>query len=191
MMARNLKVFIKIYAEVKRKSKRELENFTEALVLDQKMAELEKQNLENRIFLLGAKKPNQFFNTHPRAYEKVPINVTNQMHANLTTQQAQGKLQDNSANNPNLTNNGGNGGDGGAKTHKVQNSKGQNLNNNFAYTSISSMDNNNDPSHRSLMEPNQIQNSNSKTKGQNKAGGAKNMPAPSGQPTNNSYGRKK
>ena len=58
MMARNLKVFIKIYAEVKRKSKRELENFTEALVLDQKMAEIEKQNLENRIFLLGAKKPN-------------------------------------------------------------------------------------------------------------------------------------
>lgn len=58
MMARNLKVFIKIYAEVKRKSKRELDNFTEALVMDQKMAELEKQNLENRIFLLGAKKPN-------------------------------------------------------------------------------------------------------------------------------------
>ena len=57
-----------------------LENFTEALVMDQKMAELEKQNLENRIFLLGGKKPNQFFNTHPRAYEKVPVNVSNQIH---------------------------------------------------------------------------------------------------------------
>jgi hypothetical protein len=34
MMARNFKVFIKIYAEVKRKSKRELDNFTEALLMD-------------------------------------------------------------------------------------------------------------------------------------------------------------
>lgn len=74
-MARNLKVFIKIYAEVKRKSKRELENFTEALVMDQKMAELEKQNLENRILVLGAKKPNQFFNTHARVYEKVTAQI--------------------------------------------------------------------------------------------------------------------
>jgi hypothetical protein len=42
MMARNLKVFIKIQAEVRRKSKKELETFTEALLVDQKMAELEK-----------------------------------------------------------------------------------------------------------------------------------------------------
>ena len=83
MMARNLKVFIKIYAEVKRKSRRELENFTEALLMDQKMAELEKQNLENRVLLLGAKKPNNFFNTHPRAYEKMPINLINQMHTSI------------------------------------------------------------------------------------------------------------
>ena len=73
MMARNLKVFIKIYAEVKRKSKRELENFTEALLMDQKMAELEKQSLESRILVLGINKPNQFFNTHPRVYEKVNV----------------------------------------------------------------------------------------------------------------------
>ena len=57
-MARNLKVFIKIYAEVKSKSQRELDNFTEALLMDQKMAELEKQNLENRIFVIGGYKPN-------------------------------------------------------------------------------------------------------------------------------------
>jgi orotate phosphoribosyltransferase-like protein len=42
MMARNLKVFLKIYAEIKRKSKNELENLSEALHMDQKMAELEK-----------------------------------------------------------------------------------------------------------------------------------------------------
>ena len=42
MMARNFKVFIKIHSEIKRKSRRELENFTEALLMDQKMAELEK-----------------------------------------------------------------------------------------------------------------------------------------------------
>lgn len=124
MMARNLKVFIKIYAEVKRKSKRELENFTEALVMDQKMAELEKQNLENRIFLLGAKKPNQFFNTHPRAYEKVPLNVTNQMNLSLQAQQQQqSKLQENQGNNMNLMNVGG----GGAQTHNVQKQKTNNL----------------------------------------------------------------
>ena len=34
MMARNFKVFIKILAEVKRKSQRELDNFTEALLMD-------------------------------------------------------------------------------------------------------------------------------------------------------------
>mmetsp|Transcript_5916 Transcript_5916/g.9645 ORF Transcript_5916/g.9645 Transcript_5916/m.9645 type:complete len:110 (-) Transcript_5916:780-1109(-) len=34
MMARNLKVFIKIQAEVRRKSKRELENLTEAILVD-------------------------------------------------------------------------------------------------------------------------------------------------------------
>lgn len=34
MMARNLKVFLKIYAEVKRKSKIELEGTTEALMMD-------------------------------------------------------------------------------------------------------------------------------------------------------------
>lgn len=71
MMTRNLKVFIKIYAEVKRKSKRELENFTEALLMDQKMAEIEKQNLESRIFVLGLQKPSEFFNTHPRVLERV------------------------------------------------------------------------------------------------------------------------
>ena len=58
MMARNLKVFLKIYAEVKRKSKIELEGTTEALMMDQKMAELEKQNLENRLLVLGVNKPN-------------------------------------------------------------------------------------------------------------------------------------
>lgn len=46
MMARNLKVFIKIMAEMKRKSRRELENFIKedeaAQMVDQKMAELEK-----------------------------------------------------------------------------------------------------------------------------------------------------
>jgi hypothetical protein len=48
MMARNLKVFIKIYAEVKRKSKRELENFTEALLMDQKMAAAKKCRTRSR-----------------------------------------------------------------------------------------------------------------------------------------------
>jgi hypothetical protein len=42
MMARNFKVFIKILVEVKRKSQSELDNFTEALAIDQKMAEIEK-----------------------------------------------------------------------------------------------------------------------------------------------------
>jgi hypothetical protein len=37
------------------------------------MAELEKQSLENRILVLGINKPNQFFNTHPRVYEKVNV----------------------------------------------------------------------------------------------------------------------
>ena len=64
MMARNLKVFIKIYAEVKRKTKVELESFKHAIAVDQKLAALEKQNLENRILVLGVQKPNQFFNTH-------------------------------------------------------------------------------------------------------------------------------
>lgn len=62
MMARNLKVFIKIYAEVKRKCRLELDNFISedeaAQMVETKMAELEKQNLENRIFILGANKPN-------------------------------------------------------------------------------------------------------------------------------------
>jgi len=39
------------------------------------MAELEKQNLENRLLVLGVNKPNQFFNTHQRVYEKVHINM--------------------------------------------------------------------------------------------------------------------
>ena len=68
MMARNLKVFIKIIAEVKRRSKREIENFIKedetAAAMEQKMAELEKQNLESRIFIMGAHKPLHFFNTH-------------------------------------------------------------------------------------------------------------------------------
>jgi len=42
MMARNLKVFIKVYAEVKRKSKLELVNFTQALMMDKKIEDLEK-----------------------------------------------------------------------------------------------------------------------------------------------------
>jgi len=58
MMARNLKVFIKIYAEVKRKSRIELENFTQAILMDKKIEDIEKQNLESRIFILGAYKPN-------------------------------------------------------------------------------------------------------------------------------------
>ena len=78
MMARNLKIFLKIGAEVKRKTKRELENFVKeeeeaAVLMDQKMAELEKQNLESRIFILGANKPSTFFNTHQRVYEKTNI----------------------------------------------------------------------------------------------------------------------
>jgi len=41
------------------------------------MAELEKQTLENRVFLLGFSKPTQYFNTHARVYEKVqlPMNL--------------------------------------------------------------------------------------------------------------------
>ena len=35
-----------------------------AQLVDQKMAELEKQNLESRIFIMGAHKPPTFFNTH-------------------------------------------------------------------------------------------------------------------------------
>ena len=47
MMARNLKVFIKIYAEVKRKIRLEMDNFITqedeaAQMVDHKMAELEK-----------------------------------------------------------------------------------------------------------------------------------------------------
>lgn len=42
MMARNFKVFIRITSEIKRKSRRELEKFTEAILMDQKMAELER-----------------------------------------------------------------------------------------------------------------------------------------------------
>lgn len=41
--------------------------------MDKKIEDIEKQNLENRILILGAYKPNQFFNTHPRVYEKVQI----------------------------------------------------------------------------------------------------------------------
>jgi len=73
MMARNFKVFIKIHSEIKRKSRKELENFTEALLMEQRLADLEKQNLENRIMILGGNKPVHFFNTHPRVYEKVSI----------------------------------------------------------------------------------------------------------------------
>lgn len=57
MMARNLKVFIKIYAEVKRKSLKELDNLSEKIIMDKKIEDLEKQNLESRIFVLGAYKP--------------------------------------------------------------------------------------------------------------------------------------
>jgi hypothetical protein len=41
MKARNLKVFIKIYVEVKRISKRELEIFTDELIMYRKSTELE------------------------------------------------------------------------------------------------------------------------------------------------------
>ena len=71
MMARNLKVFIKIYSEIKRKGRKEIENLGEdAVFLDHRMTELEKLNVENRILVLGACKPNLFFNTHPKVYEK-------------------------------------------------------------------------------------------------------------------------
>ena len=42
MMARNLRVFVKVYAEVKRKCRLELQQFTEALVMDKKIEDLEK-----------------------------------------------------------------------------------------------------------------------------------------------------
>jgi hypothetical protein len=42
MMARNLKVFIKVYAEVKRKSRQEVKQFTEALIMDKKIEDLAK-----------------------------------------------------------------------------------------------------------------------------------------------------
>ena len=74
MMARNLKVFLKIYAEVKRKIRSELDSCTQALLMDKKIEDIEKQNLENRILVLGAYKPNMYFNTHQRVYDKVQIN---------------------------------------------------------------------------------------------------------------------
>ena len=43
--------------------------------MDKKIEDIEKQNLENRILILGAHKPNTFFNTHARVYEKVQINM--------------------------------------------------------------------------------------------------------------------
>ena len=73
MMTRNLKMFIKIYAEVRRKSRIELENFTQAILMDKKIEDIEKQNLESRVLILGCYKPNQFFNTHARVYDKVQI----------------------------------------------------------------------------------------------------------------------
>ena len=93
-MARNLRVFLKIYAEIKRKSKKELENFTQALIMDKKMEEIEKQNLESRIFILGGVNPTRFFNTHQRVYEKV--NMINYNSACLNTK------YDNTANQANL-----------------------------------------------------------------------------------------
>jgi len=44
-------------------------------MMDKKIEDIEKQNLENRILILGAHKPNTFFNTHARVYEKVQINM--------------------------------------------------------------------------------------------------------------------
>ena len=41
--------------------------------MDKKIEDIEKQNLESRIFVLGAHKPDRFFNTHPRVYEKYAI----------------------------------------------------------------------------------------------------------------------
>ena len=94
MMARNLRVFLKVYAEIKRKSKKELENFTQALIMDKKMEEIEKQNLENRMFILGGTNPTRFFNTHQRVYEKINMNNYNTACLN--------DKYDNNANNPML-----------------------------------------------------------------------------------------
>ena len=87
MMARNLKVFLRIYAEVKRKSRKELENFTQALIMDKKIEDIEKQNLESRIFVLGGYKPDRYFNTHPRVYEKCSISGKFQFNTQKDTDQ--------------------------------------------------------------------------------------------------------
>lgn len=42
MMARNLKVFLKIYAELRRKTRQELETFTQAMLMDKKIEDIEK-----------------------------------------------------------------------------------------------------------------------------------------------------
>jgi hypothetical protein len=43
--------------------------------MDKKIEDIEKQNLENRILILGAYRPTQYFNTHQRVYDKVQINA--------------------------------------------------------------------------------------------------------------------
>ena len=62
------------------------------------MAELEKQSLESRILVLGINKPNQFFNTHPRVYEKVNVQVNQKKEEKETMS----RLYENSVNNTNL-----------------------------------------------------------------------------------------
>ena len=59
--------------------------------MDKKLENLEKQNLENRIFVLGGNNPSRFFNTHQRVYEK--INMTN-YNSNIPKQYQQGVISD-------------------------------------------------------------------------------------------------
>ena len=83
-----------------------------------------------------------------------------------------------------------NGAGGGPQTHNVQKQKISNLqNSNFAYSSISSIDQvNSDPSHRSLMEI--AQNSNQKQKG-NKTSSKVTNATPGNQAASQNYGKKK
>lgn len=82
-----------------------------------------------------------------------------------------------------------NGGGGAAQTHNVQKQKTNNLqNSNFACSSISSIDQVTDPSHRSLIET--AQNSNQKHKG-NKSSSKHANNATAGTQAPASYGKKK
>jgi hypothetical protein len=105
------------------------------------MAELEKQNLENRLLILGVNKPNQFFNTHQRVYEKVQINMNSQVATAPEKPSTMSRLYENSLNNSNLV-------QSVIITSKAKSNPGG------QYTSISSNDNgsNHEPSQRSLIE---------------------------------------